>query len=202
MTHKIRVLAFLGLLVAGLPGGCAPDEEAPAQEDEAVPAAEVADSSIAVVALLAYSATVPGGWEQRPVRGGDRLIEFTVPAVGGGEAAEVVVYYFGRGEDGDVQAAIDRWTSQFTATDGGPIMPSVAEFAGTAFRTVLVDYEGEYGEGIGTDASGRAPKPGQALTAAVIATPRGNLFAQLFGPISEVRAARDGFIDFAYSIRE
>lgn len=199
MRRRILPLAFLSALGTGLVASCGPENEtAVGREAEIADAAS--DSAVVEVALLDYFATVPEGWEQRPVRAADRLVEFAIPVIG--EAVEVAVYYFGRGKDSDVQAAIDRWTSQFTATDGGPIMPSVAELAGAAFRTVVVDYEGEYGEGISTDVSGGTAKPGQALTAAVIATPRGNLFAQLSGPIAEVRAARDGFIDFAYSIRE
>ena len=41
--------------------------------------------------------------------------------------AEIVVFYFGRGQGGGVQENIDRWANQFRGPEGGPVEPIVSE---------------------------------------------------------------------------
>jgi len=99
-----------------------------------------------------------------------RLAEFTVPE-SGAPPAEVVVYYFGEGQGGSVEANIARWSAQFTGPDGSPVAPRLATAEGTAFPTTVAEYEGAYARGVGL---GRAEAtPDQALVAAVVETPRG-----------------------------
>ena len=50
-----------------------------------------------------------------------RAASYTIPpAAGDSEGGECVVYYFGSGQGGGVEANIKRWIGQFTAPDGGP----------------------------------------------------------------------------------
>lgn len=150
------------------------------------------------VTLLDYVATVPPALEARPATSSMRLAEYTVPRTDGTEA-EVVVYYFGEGEGGDAEANVMRWTSQFTSAEGGHVMPKVSTVEGTSFPTTVAEFEGSYARGIGMGST--ESEPDQGLVAAIVETPRGNLFLQLFGDRTAVAAAREDFLDMVTSIR-
>jgi hypothetical protein len=153
------------------------------------------------VTLLDYSASVPAGWEVRPPGNEMRLAEYTVRAPGGADSAEVVVYYFGEGQGGSVQANIDRWSSQFSLPDGGPVTPTTTKLDDASFPTTLVELEGNYGRGMGMGPGRESATAGQALDAAVVETPKGNLYIQLFGDTASVRGGRTAFLEFVTSIR-
>jgi hypothetical protein len=126
-----------------------------------------------------------------------RLAEFTTP--GGSGQAEVMVYHFGPGQGGSAAANVDRWESQFTGEGGERVPAQVSTLEGTAFPTTLVELAGTYTRGVGMGAAGGA-RSGQALVAAVVETPGGNLFPQLFGPREDVAAEREAFVGFLRSI--
>jgi hypothetical protein len=151
------------------------------------------------VTLLDYRANAPAHWRAHPPSSEMRLAEFF--ASDGADPAQVVVYYFGPGEGGSAAANIARWTSQFSAADGGPVTPRVNRTDGSAFTTTVAELEGRYDRGIGMGADGTTAKPDQTLVAAVVETPRGNVFVQLFGPTTEVTPQRDEFLGFVRSIR-
>jgi hypothetical protein len=155
----------------------------------------------APVTVLDYTAVAPASWEPRPAGNPMRLAEFTIPVEAGAEPAEVIVYYFGEGQGGGVEANIARWTAQFSTPDGEAVAGTAVSVEGTQFRTTLVDLEGSYGRGMGMGPGREDAKPDQALSAAIVETPRGNVFLQLFGPKAAVQAARAGFLEFVKSIR-
>lgn len=150
------------------------------------------------VPLLEYEAMAPESFEPRPATSSMRLAEFSVPSAGP-ESSEVIIYYFGPGQGGSAEANIARWTSQFTGADGGPVLARVTTLDGTDFPTTVAALEGTYARSVGMGTG--TPEPGQALVAAVVETPRGNLFLQLFGEREAVAAVRDDFIEMARSIR-
>jgi hypothetical protein len=153
------------------------------------------------VTLLGYTASAPSSWQARPAANAMRLAEYTLPASTGAEPAELVVYYFGAGQGGSADANIARWTAQFVAPDGGPVRPAVSQLEGTMYVTTVAEFEGSYGRGMGMGPGRDEAKPDQALSAAIVETPLGNLFVQLFGPRAEVQAARADFVAFVRSIR-
>ena len=151
------------------------------------------------VTLLEYEATVPPSLVARPATSSMRLAEWSVSRTDG-TSAEVIVYYFGEGQGGSADANIARWSSQFTGPDGGPVTPRVGTLDGTAFLTTIADYEGAYARSIGMGSPATA-EPDQALFAAVVETPRGNLFLQLFGDRVAVDETREDFLEMVGSIR-
>lgn len=151
------------------------------------------------VTLLEYEATVPPSLVARPATSSMRLAEWSVSSTAG-MSAEVIVYYFGEGQGGSAEANIARWSSQFTRPDGGPVTPRVGTLDGTAFLTTIAEYEGAYQRSMGMGSAATA-EPGQALVAAVVETPRGNLFLQVFGDRAAVAEARSDFLEMVGSIR-
>ncbi|MGE0811802.1 MAG: hypothetical protein AB7O28_09575 [Vicinamibacterales bacterium] len=141
------------------------------------------------VRLLDWTAPVPAGWTATPSTSGMRLAQFEVRGASGAGAAEAVVYYFGPGGGGSIDANIQRWTSQFAGADGGAVRPVIGRLKAGALPVTTVELRGTYARGVGTGPSGAA-LPDHTLLAYVVETPKGNLTFQLWGPATTVAAHR------------
>ena len=152
------------------------------------------------VTLLDYKATVPKGWVTAPTTSSMRLAQYTIPGTHGAVAAEVVVYFFGKGQGGDVAANLTRWKGQFTPSRGTPVYEKITRDSTGAIPVTVAEYRGTYARGVGMGDTAAA-KPGQSLIAAIAETPRGTLFFQLFGATEGVSPQRDALIKFAKSLK-
>jgi hypothetical protein len=154
------------------------------------------------VTLLDYRTTVPAEWTFRAPSTSMRLAEYVTPGAGGAAGAEVIVYFFGKGMGGNVQANLTRWKAQFSNPDGSPVAETVTHDSSGAFPITFAEYRGTYARGIGAGSAPEDAKPGQALVAGIAETPRGTLFIQLFGPIASVGAQRDAFTRFVKGLKD
>jgi hypothetical protein len=161
--------------------------------------ASCTESGAQQVLFLDYQAELPASPEPRGATSAMRLAEYTVRRTDDTNA-EMIVYYFGEGQGGSADDNIARWSAQFTTADGGPVTPHVTRMSGTAFPTTLAEYEGTYARAIGMG-DGAPAKPDQSLVAAVVETPKGNLYLQLFGDRPAVAAVREDFVGMVASIR-
>ncbi|HVZ47250.1 MAG TPA: hypothetical protein VG916_00575 [Gemmatimonadaceae bacterium] len=150
--------------------------------------------------LLGYHATPPAHWVSRPPTSSMRLAMFTVPPDDHGEATEVVVFFFGASQGGNVAANTARWRDQFTNSGAPAPTEKVTRDSSGAFPITIAEYEGSYRRGIGAG-SADSVRANQGLTAAIVETPKGTLFVQLFGPVARVRAEHDRFVAFVKGIR-
>jgi hypothetical protein len=146
------------------------------------------DSSIT---LLGFRTTVPRGWVPRAPSSQMRLAEYTVRGADGTAGAEVVVYFFGAGQGGNVEANLTRWKAQFSTPDGSPVPETVTRDTTGAFPLTFAEYRGTYARGTGTGSSAEQARPNNTLVAGIAETPRGTLFIQLFGPTPNVQAEKD-----------
>ncbi len=137
------------------------------------------------VALLDYVTAAPASWQSRAPSSNMRLAEYAVAGAAGGDSAEVVVYFFGAGQGGSVDANIERWKGQFTDAGGTHPEPTITRISDAAFPTTVVELRGTYARGIGMGDQA-APKPDQVLLAGVVETPKGSLYIQ------DARAHRPG----------
>jgi hypothetical protein len=155
------------------------------------------------VAFLSYQSSVPDAWVAEPPKSEMRQLQFKVPAPPGGETgdgAEFVVYYFGPGQGGTLEANIERWQSQFKGPDGTPVEPTVTQIGTETIPATLVELRGSYGRSVGMG-PGDDVLSDRILLAGVIETPEGNLYPQMHGPAELVAAQRDGFIAFVKGIQ-
>jgi hypothetical protein len=148
------------------------------------------------VSLLDYRTTVPKGWTSRAPSSSARLAEYV--ADGG---VEVVVYFFGKGQGGNVEANLTRWKGQFSTPDGSAVPETITRDSIGLFPITFAEYHGTYRRGIGAG-SADSVRTGQALLAAIAETPRGTMFIQMFGPSAQVVAQRDAFMKFARGLKE
>jgi hypothetical protein len=152
------------------------------------------------ISLLDYRARVPAGWTKVPPSSSSRLAQFVIAAPDAGIKTEVVVFFFGQAQGGNVAANLERWKGQFSTPDGSPVSERVTRDSSGAFPITFAEYRGSYRRGIG-DGSADSVRAGQALVAAIAETPRGTLFFQLFGPAARVTAERDRFVQFVKAMR-
>lgn len=152
------------------------------------------------VALLDYHATVPAGWVTAPATSSMRLAQYTIPARDSSIAAEVVVYFFGKGQGGNVEANLARWKAQFSMPDGSAVYEKVERDSSGAFPITIAEYRGTYARGIGAGDAANA-KTGQSLVAVIAETPKGTLFFQLFGARSAVTGQKAALVTFARSMK-
>lgn len=153
------------------------------------------------VTLLDYTTHVPTAWQARTPSNPMRIAEYQIPGSGGGQGADVVVYYFGPGQGGTVQANIARWQSQFSDPGGGHVQPTVTQEKGTTFPTTVAEFHGSYARGVGMGMGDTAAVPDQGLLAAIVETPKGNLFFQLFGPDAIVTGQKADFLRFVRGLK-
>lgn len=152
---------------------------------------------------LAYDA--PDEWEREPVRSAMRSDQFRLPAVNEEETdGELVVYYFGPGGGGGVEANLERWTGQFSLADGSPIpneqiLRDVLETNG--LRITTLDVAGRYQAGA-MHMGGTAPPPAGSyrLLAAIVEGPNGPWFIKATGPAATMTEHRDAFVAFLRSM--
>jgi hypothetical protein len=148
------------------------------------------------VSLLEYRTTVPKGWTSRTPSSSARLAEYT--AEGG---VEVVAYFFGKGQGGNVQANLTRWKGQFSTPDGSAVPETITRDSSGTFPITFAEYHGTYRRGVGAG-SPDSVRTGQALVAAIAETPRGMMFIQMFGPSALVVAQRDAFMKFVRGLKD
>jgi hypothetical protein len=159
---------------------------------------------LAALLLLAASAqaggltfTKPAGWTERPAASAMRVAEFVLPKAGAEtEDAEVIVYYFGGG-GGSVEANIERWTGQFQAAKP-PVQSSTTV---NGLKVTTIDVAGTYIAEVKPGSAERHNKPGFAMRAAVVETPKGPYFVKLTGPAGTVQRASAAFDQFLQSVR-
>ena len=131
------------------------------------------------MAGLQWSA--PAGWktgETKPMRAATYLVD----------DAECVVYFFGQGQGGGVQANIERWKGQFSQPDGKPVTAKTGTRTIHGLPVTTVEVAGNYG-GMG----GAAAKPGYRMLGAIIENPGGNLFLKFTGPAKTIAANQAKF---------
>ena len=133
--------------------------------------------------LLAESAaglkwTDPAGW---PSQGSApfRVVTYSVPAIPGSEKAECIVYFFGPGQGGTVEANLDRWKGQFSQ-NGKPVEAKVAHRAVHGIRITTIDLAGTY--------TATETMPGYRMLAAIAEGAGGNIFIRFIGPEKTVTA--------------
>jgi hypothetical protein len=152
------------------------------------------------VAFLTYRSSVPDAWVAETPKSAMRQLQFKVPAPDGGDVAEFVVYFFGPGQGGTLEANIERWQSQFQGPDGAAVQPTVTQIGTETIPATLVELRGSYGRSVGMG-PGDDVQTDRMLLAGVIETPEGNLFPQMHGPADLVAAQRDGFVAFVKGIQ-
>jgi hypothetical protein len=150
------------------------------------------------VCLLAESVaglhwTAPAGWKNegsRPMRAATYVVP---PAPGEPEGSECVVYFFGPGQGGSVEANIDRWKGQFKESGSKPAAPHVQKRNIHGLQVTTIDVSGEYTGMGGPMATQSHAVAGYRMLGAVVEGPQGNVFIKFAAPAKTVAANQQKF---------
>ncbi len=131
---------------------------------------------------------IPETWEFKESTRQFREGEIKVPAVEGDkDAGEIVVFFFGQGGAGGVQANIDRWVGQFEEKGR---TSKVTAGKTTQGDFTLVELSGTYKKPIGPPIAGQSKAmPGWRMLGAIVATDAGAYFVKFDGPDKTVTAS-------------
>jgi hypothetical protein len=154
--------------------------------------AAVADTVTKEDAGLRYD--VPDAWVRVPAPSDMRAAQYRVPGEGGADA-ELVLFFFGKGRGGGVDANLERWYAQFTQPDGRASRDAAVVTKQTvdSLKVTTLDLAGTYSPmpmGAGNPARAR---PGTRMLAVIVEGEGGPWFFRLVGPAATVGAAKAAF---------
>lgn len=144
----------------------------------------------------------PDGWVSERPSSGMRVSQYQLPAAeGDAEAASLVVYYFGAGQGGSVDANLERWIGQMQTPDGRPSKEKAKTETTTVngMKVTLLDVIGAYAGGDMAGGAAAQSKPNFRMRAGVIETPKGAYFIKLVGPEKTVNRWDQAFQEFIKS---
>lgn len=148
----------------------------------AIAAARAAEPATFEVAGKTF--TVAEGWEVEKTRSPMRKAQFKAGA------AEVVVFFFGKGQGGGAEANVARWLGQFKeAKDKLAASSKTEEVKGGKVTTVTAG--GTYMSG--PPFGDKVPMEGYALRGAIVEFDGGPVFIKMTGPAKDVKAAAEAF---------
>ncbi|HEV8201019.1 MAG TPA: hypothetical protein VGS03_13445 [Candidatus Polarisedimenticolia bacterium] len=150
---------------------------------------------------LAWKA--PASWKATTPTNQMRKAQYALPAAAGDPPeGECVVFYFGPGQGGDVQANVERWRNMFTGADGGPGPSKVGELKVGGRTVTRVEASGTYTPtAMGAGSEPPPAKPGWMMLGAVVPGPEANWFFRCTGPKKTIEAERANFDALLTSIR-
>lgn len=129
---------------------------------------------------------VPTDWKQVQPDNSLRFAQFEATP-GAKDPVELVVFYFAPGKGGSQEDNINRWASQFTDANGGPVKAAMRRTVVNNMIVTRVELNGNYSRGVGMGVGANVKKD-QTLHAAIVATPiQGNLTFHFFGPQAAVK---------------
>jgi len=153
---------------------------------------------ICSAALLADSVaglkwTPPAGWKSSGTTSMRAATYPIAPVSGDKPGAECVVYFFGTGQGGSVQANIDRWEGQFKGPGGKPAAAKVSKGN--------VHVSGEY-SGMAGPTSAAPAVSDYRLLGAIIEGPEGSIFIKFTGPSKTMGTNEPKFRQFVNSFEK
>lgn len=139
---------------------------------------------------------MPANWQSQPPANQMRMAQATIPGSGG--PGDLVVFYFGPGGGGGVEANIQRWIDQMEPAPGSNPQPET--FDANGFRVTWIDVSGTLkpstmGTGPATE------QPNSRLYGAVVEGPGGPWFFKATGPEATLAAERENFLKMLRSVR-
>jgi len=144
------------------------------------------------VKVGALELRIPDNWKQETPSSSMRSGQFLVPTEDGINI-EYIVYYFGKGGGGGIDANINRWVNQF-AREGRTHTRTEGESKNGKYH--LVDIQGTFNKSVGAPMMGKTtPVPGSRVMAAVINSTAGSYFIKFIGTFDNVKKAKNDFLD-------
>jgi hypothetical protein len=145
---------------------------------------------------LAYD--VPKDWKAVEPSSSMRMAQWSYA-----RESEIVVFYFGAGQGGSVEANLDRWYGQFEQADGKPTREraKVTKSKAGALTITRADVQGTYRAPVQPGAAELHNEADYRMIAVVVEGPSGPWFIRFLGPAKEVAAGETSFDSFLSGLR-
>ena len=138
--------------------------------------------------------TPPSAWKadegERPMRAATYIV---ASASGDTANAECVVYFFGAGQGGSIDANLERWKGQIVGPDGKPAEAKTEKRIVHDLPVTTIDSSGDYTGMGGPMAASKSVHNNYRLLGAIIEGPGGNVFLKFTGPAKTVAASQADF---------
>ena len=147
---------------------------------------------------------VPAAWTPKPLTMSMRRAHWEVAPTGKDkEPASVVVFFFGKGQGGSIDANVKRWLGQFDSEDGKPIdkTATVKKNKYNGLAVTVVDATGRYRAPVRPSAQERHDKSGYRMIAAIVEAPAGSFYFKVLGPKATVAALQPDLQKVLASVR-
>ena len=189
MNKHVRFVWVLGAFLLAPSGVCS----------------DTAEGAVGRVEAGKLSFTVPDGWTREQPTSPMRKAQFRVPAVNeDGDAASLILYYFGPGQGGSVEANLKRWEQQFEIPQGTTLaeVKKVEQKTIAGLNVTTLEMAGTYiTPRTPINPHDRYNEPNSRLFAAVVETPDGNFFFKVVGPDSTMNQWRTDFLRMIDSLK-
>ena len=148
------------------------------------------------VELDGLKSKVPETWKAQETNSQFRAAQFAIPKADGDDRdGELVVYFFGKGGGGGVEANVKRWQQQIVPPEGKKIEDVMKKdsFKVGDVNVTVVDLQGTY-QAPPFAANQKTEKIANArMVGVVFESPNGPYFFKLVGPAKTIEANRKGF---------
>jgi hypothetical protein len=144
--------------------------------------------------------TTPKGWKTERARP-MRAATYSIPPTAGDTAsAECVVYFFGPGQGGSVDANLERWKGQVLGPDRKPGDAKITKRTIHGLAVTTIDTSGDYTGMGGPMVSSKSVQSNYRLLGAIVEGPGGNVFIKFTGPARTIAASQAEFEQLLNSV--
>lgn len=152
-------------------------------------------AALLVASGLAYDA--PADWTEKSSSSSMRAAVWEL--AGDDAPGEVVIFYFGEGGGGGVEANLDRWFGQFQQPDGSSTRDkaTVTKRSVNGLELTIADIRGTFVAPVRPGAQQRNNNAGHRMIAAVVEGGQGPWYIRVIGPeatIEKWEASVDAFL--------
>ncbi len=143
----------------------------------------------------------PADWTSKPSPSSMRVAQWEL--LGDDAPAEVVIFYFGEGGGGGVDANLERWFGQFEQPDGSTTREkaTITERSVNGLELTIVDMRGTFVAPVRPGAPQRNNRPGHRMIAAVVEGGTGPWYIRVLGPVATVTKWEASVEAFLSSLR-
>jgi hypothetical protein len=146
--------------------------------------------------LGAITVIAPEAWTSQPPSSSMRKAQFVLPQAGEAGDAELVVFYFGSGNAGSVEANLQRWRGQMKGAEG-----ETTKSTANGMAVTTLDVTGAYASSMGPTMQSGPEKANSRMIASIVESPAGAYYFKLTGPEKTVAHWQKTFAQFIASAK-
>jgi len=166
------------------------------------PAKSAAAPGMQTVSFRGFAMDIPGAWKAESGANPMRVAQFEWPKAGkDAEAPTCIVFYFGAGSGGSVEANLARWRGQFDEK-GDPTPGKSETFSTNHAKFTLLEKTGIFKQQASMMSPDFTPMLGWAMLAAVAEIEGGPVYFRATGPEASIMAQREAMITALKSLRK